>query len=76
MGKLFHFPTMPNGALVIGCAFSLACGAWSVAIQSIVPSNNPSNNARLYLLYFKGGFILKIALSLEHHLQLTVNDVV
>lgn len=45
---------MPNGALVIGCAFSsLACGAWSVAIQSIVPSNNPSNNASLSSLLLK-----------------------
>ena len=53
-GKAVSLPTMPNGALVIGCAFSsLACGAWSVAIQSIVPSNNPSNNASLSSLLLK-----------------------
>ena len=39
-------PSIPGGAWSSGCSFvSRACGAWSVAIASIVPSASPARTA-------------------------------
>ena len=44
-------PVTPNGASSNGTSFSCrACGAWSVATQSIVPSSRPSTSARAVVL--------------------------
>ena len=41
----------------------MECGAWSVAIISIVPSKTPAIKAFLSSLPLKGGFIFHIPLS-------------
>ena len=51
-------PIIPLGASVIAFAFSSTlCGAWSVAIISMVPSCNPSMIARRSSSVRSGGFI-------------------
>ena len=49
---------MPIGACSKGTSFSSrACGAWSVATQSIVPSRRPSISAWRSASVASGGFI-------------------
>ena len=51
---------MPIGACSNGTSFSSrACGAWSVAMQSIVPSRRPSISARRSSSSRSGGFIFR-----------------
>ena len=58
--KAVSRPVTPIAALSKGTSFSsLACGAWSVAMQSIVPSRSPSISAWRSASERSGGFILK-----------------
>jgi hypothetical protein len=51
---------MPFAAASNSRSFSTAeCGAWSVAMQSMVPSARPSRTARTSSAERSGGFILK-----------------
>ena len=51
-------PVMPEGALANSRAFSSAvCGAWSVAIMSIVPSASASISACRSASVRSGGFM-------------------
>ena len=51
-------PVVPIGASSNGTSFSSrACGAWSVAMQSIVPSRRPSISACRSDSVRSGGFI-------------------
>ncbi len=53
-------PVTPIGATSNGCSFSSrACGAWSVATQSIVPERSASISASRSASERSGGFILK-----------------
>ena len=57
-------PVTPIGATSNGCSFSSReCGAWSVAMQSIVPLRSASISAWRSLSVRSGGFILKLASS-------------
>ena len=52
---------MPNGARSSSSIFfSRACGAWSVAMQSMVPSTSPSMIASTSAAVRSGGLILKL----------------
>ena len=49
----------PKGASSNGASFSWsACGAWSVAMQSMVPSRRPAMRAWRSASVRSGGFIL------------------
>ncbi len=53
-------PVTPIAACSKGTSFSSgACGAWSVATQSMVPSRSPSISAWRSSSVRSGGFILK-----------------
>ncbi len=57
--KAVSSPVTPIAALSNGTSFSsFACGAWSVAMQSIVPSRRPSISAWRSASVRSGGFIL------------------
>ena len=57
-GKAVSNPIIPFGAFDNSCAFSSSeCGAWSVIMQSIVPSFSPSIIANLSFFSLSGGFI-------------------
>ena len=51
---------MPNGHFSNSCIFSLpGCGAWSVAIASIVPADDPvDHRVHVARTTRSGGFIL------------------
>jgi hypothetical protein len=52
-------PEIPNAASAYSQRLSLsACGAWSVAMQSIAPSRSPSSSAFASSLVRSGGFTL------------------
>ena len=52
-------PVIPNGAASKAMSFSVSvCGAWSVAMTSIVPSETPSIRASTSCLERSGGHIL------------------
>ena len=52
-------PTIPGGASSSGCSLSAAgCGAWSVAMASIVPSTTPSMSASTSAFVRSGGLTL------------------
>ena len=52
---------MPNGQRSNSCIFSLpGCGAWSVAMASMVPETRPSVTASTSPQPRSGGFILKL----------------
>ena len=56
--KAVSNPMIPFGLSAKLFAFSSSeCGAWSVIMQSIVPSFNPSIIANLSFSSLKGGFI-------------------
>ena len=58
--KAVSRPVTPIAACSKGTSFSSAsCGAWSVAMQSIVPSRRPSISAWRSASVRSGGFILK-----------------
>ena len=61
---------MPIGACSNGTSFSSrACGAWSVAMQSIVPSRRPSISAWRSSSVRSGGFIfIRVSRPLEQRL--------
>ena len=60
--KAVSSPVTPIAACSKGTSFSSeACGAWSVATQSIVPSASPSISAWRSSSVRSGGFILKRA---------------
>ena len=59
-GRLVSRPTTPNGAISNSHSFSWrACGAWSVTMQSIVPSTMPARSAAASSAVRRGGFILR-----------------
>ena len=63
-GKAVSRPITPFGAAGNGTSFSAGwCGAWSVAMQSIVPSRRPSMSACRCGSAASGGLILKRAAS-------------
>ena len=52
-------PSIPGGAWSNGASFaSWVCGAWSVAMQSIVPSARPARTAATSASVRSGGFTL------------------
>jgi uncharacterized protein (DUF2236 family) len=55
-------PSIPGGASSKGCSFaSGVCGAWSVAMQSMVPSARPALTAATSAGVRSGGFTLNTA---------------
>ena len=60
MGSAVCRPSMPGGASLNGRSFdSGACGAWSVAMASMVPSHRPAMTAATSSSVRSGGFTLK-----------------
>ena len=60
MGSAVCSPSMPGGAWSNGTSLaSGACGAWSVATASIVPSHSPATTAATSSAVRSGGFTLK-----------------
>ena len=60
MGSAVCKPNMPGGAWLKGRSFdSGACGAWSVATASMVPSHNPAMTAATSSSVRSGGLTLK-----------------
>ena len=59
MGSAVCSPSMPGGAWSKGTSLdSGACGAWSVATASMVPSHRPATTAATSSSVRSGGFTL------------------
>ena len=68
-------PVVPIGASSHGTSFSSrACGAWSVAMQSMVPSRRPSISAWRSASPRSGGFIFSRVSSREASTSSSVSE--